>query len=149
IQLPPNIFSHLKDLQWLVGNWKDTDENVKIAYLTKWDKFKNFLVQHYRIDAYGVEVMEGLQIIGWDPIEKKIRSWVYDSDGGFGTGTWSKKGDSWYAKLQFTLSTGEKGTLTNVYTPLDDKSYTYSSIDRKIGDTKLPNIEPVTVVKEG
>jgi ketosteroid isomerase-like protein len=148
VQLPPDVYSHLKELDWLIGNWHDKDENIEIHYATNWDKFKNFILQHFRIGAYGVEMMEGLQIIGWDPSEKKFRSWVYDSDGGFGNGFWSKKGDSWHVTLHFTLSDGEKGQATNIYTKRDDKSYTYSSIDREIGGKKLPNIESVTVVKE-
>jgi hypothetical protein len=149
VQLPPNMYGHLKELGWLVGDWKDKDEHVKITYSTQWDKFRNFLLQHYKIDTYGVEVMEGQQIIGWDPLENTIRSWVYDSDGGYGTGTWSKKDGNWFVKLHFVMSTGQKCSATNVYTKLDDKSYIYSSIDREVNGKKLPNIKPVTVVKEG
>ena len=34
----------------------------------------------------------GMQIIGWDPVAKQIHSWVFDSDGGYGEGTWTHKG---------------------------------------------------------
>ncbi|MBS0655231.1 MAG: nuclear transport factor 2 family protein [Verrucomicrobia bacterium] len=149
VQLPPNMYSHLKELSWLVGDWRDRDEHVQITYSTKWDRFRNFLLQHYKIDTYGVEVMEGQQIIGWDPLENTIRSWVYDSDGGYGTGTWSQKDGSWFVKLHFVLSTGQKCSATNIYTKRDDKSYIYSSVDREVNGKKLPNIQPVTVVKEG
>lgn len=94
---PPPIYSHLKGLEWLIGKWKDQDDDVTITFDTKWDKFKNFIVQRFKTEVYDAEEMEGLQIIGWDPIEQKVRSWVYDSDGGFGTGVWSKNGDSWNA----------------------------------------------------
>lgn len=148
VELPPNQFLHLKELEWLVGNWEDRDDNVTIRYNVKWDKFKNFLLQHFKMTVYGVEVMEGQQIIGWDPVAKSFRSWVYDSDGGFGTGVWKKEGSSWHVKLNFVLGDGQQGTATNVYTPRDAKSFTFASIDRKIGKTKVPNLEPVQVLKE-
>ena len=146
---PPPFYQYLKEVEWLIGNWKDIDENVTNTYLTKWDKFKNHIFQHFTMEVYGVVGLEGLQIIGWDPVEKKIRSWVYDSDGGFGTGLWSKKDDAWQVTMQYVLTNGEKASATNIYKKINDNSYSYSSIDRKIGDQVLPNIEPVTVVKEG
>jgi hypothetical protein len=39
--------------------------------------------------------MEGWQIIGWDPLEERIRSWTFDGEGGFGEGTWTREGDRW------------------------------------------------------
>lgn len=145
---PPPIYNHLKDLDWLIGIWKDEDENVSITFNTDWDKFKNFLIQHFKMEVYGVEAMEGFQIIGWDPIDNKIRSWVYDSDGGYGTGEWAKVGKSWQANMNYVLSDGKKGSAINIYTKVNDNKYTFSSIDRKIGADDLPAIYPVTVVKE-
>lgn len=150
VEQAPSAYEHLKGLEWLVGNWKDEDENVTIQFSTNWDKFKNFLIQKFTMKVYGLEAMEGIQIIGWDPIEKKIRSWVYDSDGGFGSGVWEQKGNSvWEAALNYVLSDGKKGSAKNIYKKIDDKSYSYTSIDRKIEGEALPNVENVTVQKEG
>lgn len=151
IEVPPAppLFENLKELDWLVGDWKDVDENVDISFKTKWDAFKNFLIQQFKMKIYGNLVMEGLQIIGWDPVEKKIRSWVYDSDGGVGTGLWTRKGDVWSVKMDYVLSDGTKGSATNIYTKQNNSKYQYSSIDRKIGEESIPSIEPVTVVREG
>lgn len=145
---PPPVSVHFKDLEWLLGNWVDKDENVTITFSTRWDKFKNFIIQHFKMEVYGLDAMEGLQIIGWDPIDNKIHSWVYDSDGGFGTALWSKNGNSWQAKTDYVLSDGKKGTATNIYTKLNNSSYSFSSVDRKINGEAIPDVEPVTVVKE-
>lgn len=85
-------YDHLKELEWLVGKWQDQDEDVDIHFNTYWDKFKNLIHQEYIMEVYGLEEFEGMQIIWWDPAEKKIRSWIYDSDGGFGSGVWNKVG---------------------------------------------------------
>lgn len=148
VDLPPDLYSHLKDLEWLIGNWKDQDEDVTIEFDTQWDKFKNFLIQHFKSEVYGLEEMEGTQIIGWDPIEERIRSWVFDSDGGFGTGTWSKDGANWVVSMSYTLSDGRAASATSTFSNISNKSYTYTSTGRDVDGEVLPNIEPVTVVRE-
>jgi ketosteroid isomerase-like protein len=144
----PPVYGHLKGLEWLIGKWKDKDDEVTITFEAQWDKFKNFIVQKFKMEVFGTVEMEGLQIIGWDPIEQKIRSWVYDSDGGFGTGVWSKSGNSWNAVLSYVLSDGKKASATYSYTEINDKSYSFTAINRTINNEVLPNIEPVTVVRE-
>ncbi len=98
--------------------------------------------------VYGLDAMEGIQIIGWDPIQQKIQSWVFDTDGGFGSGLWSKKGDSWEVGMNYTLNDGTKATGTNIYTKVDNNHYRFASIDRKLNGEAIPNIEPVTVTRE-
>ena len=97
--------------------------------------------------VYGLEELEGLEIIGWDPNEKKIRSWIFDSDGGFGSGIWIKENANWKSNVNYTISNGKTASDTNIFSNITDKSYTYSTINRKEGDVTLPNIEPVTVLK--
>lgn len=144
----PPVFSRLKDLEWLIGDWKDTDQDVTITFSTKWGQFKNFIIQQFKMENYGSEAMEGLQIIGWDPIENKIRSWVYDSDGGFGGGTWNKTDRGWQVTLNYILSDGSRGSATNIYSDITDRSYRYSSTNRSVNGEPLDNIQPVIVKKE-
>ena len=42
-----------------------------------------------------------MQVIGWDPAAKQVRSWVFDSGGGIGEGIWTKQGDKWIKKVQW------------------------------------------------
>lgn len=144
----PPVYSQLKDLEWLIGNWKDADQDVTITFTNNWDKFKNFIIQHFKMETYGTETIEGLQIIGWDPIQKHIRSWVYDSDGGFGDGVWTKQNGGWQVALKYVLSDGSEGTATNIYSDITDRSYKYTSTARTINGESLDNIQPVTVKKE-
>ncbi|MCE5318641.1 MAG: nuclear transport factor 2 family protein [Parachlamydia sp.] len=150
IEVPPAppVYQKLKEIEWLVGNWKDQDEDVTITFANRWDKFNNFVISRFTMDVYGLEAMEGIQIIGFDPVQQKIQSWVFDSDGGFGTGIWTKKGDAWEVAMNYTLSDGQKATGTNVYKKVDDTHYSFSSVDRKLNGQAIPNIEAVTVAKE-
>lgn len=141
----PTHYNEIKSLAWLVGNWVDTDEDVDITSNFKWDKYKNFLIQHFNMKVYGQEILEGQQIIAWDPIEKKIRSWVFDSDGGFGIGNWNQKGNSWFVKTTYTLADGSKASAINIYTKKDDNTYTWASVERDVNGTILPDIKPVEI----
>ncbi len=145
IESAPSQFEHLKEIDWLVGNWVDRDENIEITFNCKWDKYKNFLTQHFSTKVLGQNQLEGQQLIAWDPIKEKIRSWVFDSDGGFGEGFWTKAENSWYAAMSYTLSDGQKASATLVYTKIDDNSYKFASIGRDINGEVLPDLNPVTV----
>jgi uncharacterized protein (TIGR02246 family) len=147
LQNPASHFEQLKDLSWLVGKWEDSDDNVAISFNNQWDKYKNFIVQHFRMKVYGQDNIEGKQIIAWDPVNEQVRSWVFDSDGGFGEGTWEKVNNSWIATMQFTLSDGRVATSINIYTPVDAKSYTFASEEREVDGEVLPDMNPVTVEK--
>lgn len=145
LKAAPTHFDELKALSWLVGNWIDKDKDVVIQRNVKWDKYKNFLIQDFNMQLYGQDIIDGKELIAWDPIEKRIRSWVFDSDGGFGEGKWYKQGDSWYVRTVYTLADGKKATAVNIFTKLDDNSYTWASVGRDVNGDILPNIEPTKV----
>ncbi len=140
-------FEQLKELDWLVGNWEDEDDNIDVKYTVAWDKNKNFLTQHFVLSILGQEELSGMQIIGWDPIAKKIRSWIFDSDGGYGESVWSKEGNRWYAPVTFTMPQGGKASALHVYEKSDDNTYTFASQSREVDGKLLPNIGPFKVIR--
>ena len=82
-----------------------------------------------------------------DPAAGTIRSWMFDSDGGFGEGTWSKKGNTWIVKFHQILPDGRKALAENVYTLLDDDTFLWKSIAREVDGEYLPNVEEVKMVR--
>lgn len=147
LQEPFSNFEQLKDLAWLVGKWQDPDDNILIVFDNRWDKNRNFITQNFQMKIYGQDDIEGKQIIAWDPVKETVRSWVFDSDGGFGDGTWEKVDKSWYATMNYTLGDGRIGSSKNIYTPVDNNSYTFASIEREVDGEILPDLDPVTVEK--
>lgn len=147
LQKPSSNFEQLKDLAWLVGKWEDSDDNVDIEFDTQWDKYKNFITQNFKMKIHGQDDIEGKQIIAWDSEKNIIRSWVFDSDGEFGEGTWKKVDKSWYATMRYTLSDGRIGSSKNIYTYINDSSYTFTSVEREVDGEILPDMNPVTVEK--
>lgn len=144
----PAASPQLQELSWLVGDWVDASPAADDSVTVKWTKNKAFLIYSFKVSAPGSdEELEGTQVIGWDPAANTIRSWMFDSDGGFGGGTWSKHGDTWVVKFNQVLSDGRKASATNVYTMVDGNTFTWKSIGRKLGGQFLPNVDEVKMVR--
>jgi uncharacterized protein (TIGR02246 family) len=144
---PPSHYEELKELEFLVGSWVDSDDNATIQTDCEWTKNKNFLTRSFAIVIGDQVGMSGMQVIGWDPAAKKIRSWVFDSDGGFAEGTWTQKENRWFIQSKGTLTDGGIASATNILTKVDDDSYTWQSVNREVDGEMLPNVEEVLVVR--
>ena len=138
----------LEQLDWLVGDWVDEDDQSRVAFSVEWVAKGKFLRRTFAVsDEEGV-VMEGTQVLGWDPANKRIRSWTFDTEGGFGEAFWTRDGDRWIAKKTFTLATGEKASALNVITMIDGDSFQWLSLNREVGGELQPNAGPVTIVRK-
>jgi uncharacterized protein (TIGR02246 family) len=139
---------HLKDLEWLIGNWVDNDKDYEISTSSRWDDHKKFIVQKFSVAKDNVPTMEGNQIIAWDPARETIRSWVFDSAGGFGEGRWTKKGNTWVVETAFTLANGDRASSVNIYSKIGPDTYTWQSTGREVAGEFHPDISPLTVTRK-
>jgi uncharacterized protein (TIGR02246 family) len=144
----PLPVSPLQELAWLVGEWIDESPEAAGEASVTWTKNKTFLSYSFRVAGPEMDELEGTQVIGWDPAGGTIRSWMFDSDGGFGEGTWTKKGNSWVVKFSQVLPDGRRASATNIYTTGDANTFTWRSIGRKLDQEFLPNIEEVKMIRK-
>lgn len=145
---PPSHYEQLKVLEWMVGSWVDEDEAIRVETECNWAKNRNFLTRSYLIVVGDQVEMSGMQVIGWDPAAKTIRSWTFDSDGGFAEATWTHKKDRWFIHNQGVLTDGRKATAINVMKPVDADSFTWQTLERTAGGELLPNIDEVLIVRK-
>ncbi len=145
---PPPNHEKLEPLEWMIGDWVDEDQSGKLETTCYWSADGNFIVRAFDVSVGGLTTFGGKQIIGWDPAAKQIRSWVFDTNGGFGEGKWSKHGDSWYVNSTITLNTGEKVASTNILTPVDENTFTWQATGREVGGVPLPETAQVKVVRK-
>jgi uncharacterized protein (TIGR02246 family) len=124
----------LKALEWMVGDWLDQSSDSTVHVTCQWSPDKNFLLRDFTIHVQGQPVMTVNQRIGWDPLHNQIRSWVFDSEGGFGEGIWTRKGNIWVIKSTGVLTDGRIATATNTLTPVGPNSVKWSSTERTLGD---------------
>jgi uncharacterized protein (TIGR02246 family) len=139
---------HLSQLAWLVGDWADQGEGATVETSVTWTKNKTFLSYAFKVSTGNVDELEGTQVVGWDPVAKTIRSWMFDSEGGFGEGVWSREGDRWLVKFRQILANGRTASSTNVYSYVDDNTFTWQCIGREVDGEFLPNVDPVTLVRK-
>ena len=141
-------YDQLKELEWMIGTWVDQDEQGSVETTCQWTKNRNFITRAFTLSVRDRIEMAGMQIIGWDPAAKQIRSWVFDSDGGFGEGMWSKKDKAWHIQATGVAPDGSKSSSVNIITYVDDNTFTWQSINRLAGGELLPNVDEVVVVRQ-
>jgi len=142
----PTPNEQLQVLAWLVGAWvnKSSDAAVKISY--RWSEDKNFLLGDFHITRHGSVVMKSTQRIGWDPLAGRVRSWMFDSDGGYADGSWAYVGDAWVIKSSAVMPDGQTGSATVTFKPKDKNSFTMTGTDRIVGDARDADFD-VTVTR--
>ena len=145
--MPDRSGPQLSQLNWLVGSWADSDESATVESQVKWARNEKFLTMSFRVDVPDATPFEGTQIIGVDPATGKIRSWLFDSDGGIGQGSWSSRDGKWMVAMSMTLPTGESASAVNVYTPVDATRYTWRSQSRIVAGEFLPDMDEVLVTR--
>jgi uncharacterized protein (TIGR02246 family) len=149
VELPAEAFLRdgLDQLEWLVGEWVDHGEGATIESKVAWTKNGAFLTQSFRVVTSAENELEGTQIIGWDPVSRSIRSWMFDTDGGFGQGVWTRRGNRWIVRATQTLADGRQASATSIYERDGDDKYVWQSIDRSLEGEALPDVKPVKVVR--
>jgi uncharacterized protein (TIGR02246 family) len=117
---PPSNAEHFEDLEWLLGDWTGDavkGESSRASY--SWAENRNFIVSSFATTLSGVPVVGGTQWIGWDAVDKKIRSWSFYSGGGIGEAVWTQESGKWYIKTTAKAADGKKISATNVVTKID------------------------------
>jgi len=145
---PQSHYEQLKELEWMIGEWVDADDDATVETTCQWTKNNNFITRSFRVYVAGSVNLEGTQIIGWDPAARTIRSWMFDSEGGFGVGVWTRNGDQWTVRALQVLAGGERASAINTMTYVDDDTFTIRSTNREIDGELSPDIPEIKVVRK-
>lgn len=146
-EIVPSHYEQLKELEWMVGEWTSSADNTEVELDCNWTKNKNFLTRAYKISIDGDTTSSGMQLIGWDPAAKTIRSWTFDSSGTFAEATWEHRGGRWFIRNRGTLADGRAATMVNVMKPVDADSFTWRTVERTAGGELLPNSDEIQMVR--
>lgn len=138
---PPTPAEMLSAVSFLVGDWIDESPEGKTTISYRWEDDGNFLLGDYTLAIAGMPESRSHQRIGYDPLEGVIRSWTFDSDGGFSTGEWVPTEAGWVIKSEATMPDGTTGSATVTVTPTDADHFLVRSSDRIIGGVDEPEFE--------
>ncbi len=137
----PTPAEMLSGVSFLVGDWIDESPEGKTTISYRWEDDGNFLLGDYTLAVAGMPESRSHQRIGWDPLEGVIRSWTFDSDGGYSTGEWVPTDAGWVIKSDATMPDGTTGSATVTVTPTDADHFIVRSSDRIIGGVDEPEFE--------
>jgi uncharacterized protein (TIGR02246 family) len=141
---PPSNAEHFENLEWLLGDWTgeaDKGESMKAAFA--WAENRNFIVSPFATTLNGVPVAGGTQWIGWDAVDKQIRSWSFYSGGGVGEAVWTHDGPHWSIKVTARTRDGKKVTATNILTKVDDDHCTWQMTKLTVDGERQSDPKPV------
>jgi uncharacterized protein (TIGR02246 family) len=131
----------LKPLDWLVGKWVSEDDGPTVHLECRWALDKNFLVQDYTVAGKDGDDLRVTQWIGFDPSTAQIRSWTFDSRGGYGDGLWTREDNTWRSETTGVLPDGRIGTSFNTIRFVDDTHLEWRSTGRNVEGQPMPDAE--------
>ena len=138
----------LTELEWLVGHWTAKGDTLTADLSCEWGEGKNSLVRKYKTKTADGTARNGFQVIARDPIDGAVRAWMFDSDGGLGTETWTKDGDRWVIEASGVTKDGSETASTNLLKRINEDSFAWRSVERSIDGASLPDTPEVTVRRD-
>src|SRR5438270_7254961 len=90
----------------------------------------------------------GTQRIGYDPLTGHLKSWVFDSAGGYADGYFHREGESWIEQSSGVTSDGRMASGTNIFMPVDKHRMSWQAVDRVIGGERIADLDAVTIVRK-
>jgi uncharacterized protein (TIGR02246 family) len=145
---PLSPHDHIAELAWMVGDWVNESASSIVFTSCDWADNKNFLLRTFTVQIAGKPAMSGTQRIGWDPLTKQIKSWVFDSEGGHGEGLWTRDGKRWIVKAHGVLPDGRVATATHIVTPVNKDEVRWESVDRTAGSEDVAETDAYTLVRK-
>jgi uncharacterized protein (TIGR02246 family) len=143
----PTPHERLMPLAWLVGDWVDEAAESVVLMSCRWSEDENFLLMEYTAKVQGRSAMKTSQRIGWDPLHQRVRSWAFDSDGGYGDAHWTAIDTGWVLKSSAVLPDGRTGSATLFIEPVAKDKFVMRGFDRILGDETNDDYE-VTIVRQ-
>ena len=142
----PSNYQHLRGLDGIIGTWGAETPRGEVERISlAWSDNQNFIVASLKTTVKNVTLGSAKLTIGWDPMAKQIRSWMFDASGGFGEGIWAKDGGKWLIKTSAVLQDGKKATATYVFRPVDANSIAWQVTERSIDGNSLPDTKEITM----
>jgi uncharacterized protein (TIGR02246 family) len=138
----------LNELEWLIGTWQAVTPDRKVTIHYEWDENKAFIRGNFIVNE-GADVIEsGTETIGKDNADAVIRGWVFQSDGGFGDGVWTREGRKWSVDVHGVASDGRQLTATTIYIHVDPNTFTWQAVNQAFDGVPVPDTQPVKVTRQ-
>jgi uncharacterized protein (TIGR02246 family) len=138
----------LKELEWLIGTWRAVTRDREVTITYKWDENKTFIRGKFTVKEGARVIESGTERIGKDNAEGVIRSWVFQSDGGFGGGVWTREGKKWSIHIHGVRADGSRLTATIIYVRVDPNTITWQAVNQDLDGVPVADTPPIKVTKQ-
>ena len=138
--------SRIQDLAWIIGDWAEEGDAAFQASFS-WSPGNHFIVGEVRIEPRDQTAHVVTQRIAWDAAAGTIRSWNFDSDGGFSTGAWARDGDAWVVSTSGVLPDGKRTLGRRVFQRIDENSVLMESLGFQVDGQSVPDLRVKLVRK--
>jgi uncharacterized protein (TIGR02246 family) len=145
-------YPHLQPLEWLIGSWVARSPGRTSETTFAWTKNKSFIKRTFRITAAEkgeTRITTGTQVVGYDPTTGEIRSWLFDSEGGFAESAWSPGENRMVGQTRSVLSDGSAARSTDVLTRISNDEFTVQSTNRTVDGESVEDGNTIHVVRVG
>ncbi len=132
-----STFDNVADFEKFIGSWSCENGSTRVATTCRWIADKKYIERKFSVTENGAVTQTGVQIIGWNPTEQQISSWLFDSTGGHDFAIWTPRKNGWETSSTGYTTDGTPTSASNILTHVDDNSMTWKSIHRMLGDQPL------------
>jgi uncharacterized protein (TIGR02246 family) len=143
-------YPQLQPLEWLIGSWVAKSPRRTTETTFAWTKNKSFIKRTFRsttTEKDETKITTGTQVIGYDPTTDKIRSWLFDSEGGFAESAWSDEENRMVGQTRSVLSDGSDAHSTDVLTRISNDEFTVQSTNRTVDGESVEDGDTIRVVR--
>lgn len=139
--------NRLAELGWMIGDWRVNKNDVNAKLSVEWAAGRKFILAKTTITKPDKSEQIDTQVIGWDPQNRRIISWHFDSNGGYGSGAWAKHPDKdeWSVDINGIGADGSTTRATNVFQLKSPGEFSWQSVNRSQDDAPVADTEALTV----
>lgn len=137
----------LAELTWLLGDWQEADKDAGVTVHShyQWARGGSFITRNVTVKRGEDPILEGWQIIGWDPVAEGIRSWTFDDKGGYSEGTWTREGQRWLVRDSGYAADGSRTSADQTITKTSDDRFFWESGNRTLDGEPQPSIGRIEI----
>lgn len=137
----------LADLDWMIGTWHAEHLGVEMTIDCRWLADKSFVEATFSKRTGDKVVPTATQIIGVDPRNGRITSWMFTADKGYAHGVWIAHDTGWAIEFEGATADGTPTTAVNVLSRVHD-ALVWKSTNRTVDGNSLPDTEEVVLKRK-
>lgn len=126
--------SPIAGMNWMIGEWQSEGKPVIMTC-------KPVLNKAYTQMDFSIKRPDGdmsiTYLFGYDPLTESVKSWTFDSAGGYGEALWTRDGNQWTGRAAGVLPDGQTGSTNFVIKYIDDNTFELQMRERQVGGQPL------------